>query len=122
MDFRVSIPEGQDYVLIEVFKPITSNFALEFGCEARKLGEEFNLKKFLFDVRGAPNIQSVAKNYVFAYKELPEIKFPKSAISAFLLDQGDDSHEFIELAFKNAGYTLMSFTRQDEAIEWLKSH
>jgi hypothetical protein len=120
MDYQISISQDEDYVLIKAFKPMTSEIARSMGPEAAELGEKHDIHKYLFDVRDAPNIQSVAKNYTFAYKELPETAFPKSSISAFLISEGDRSHEFIELAFKNAGYQIKSFTCEEEALNWLK--
>ncbi|WP_305042907.1 hypothetical protein [Geoalkalibacter sp.] len=120
MDFQVSLAESQDYILIKVFKPMTTEISQRFAPEAIRLAEEHGIKKYLFDVRQAPNVQSVSKNYMFAHRELPEIKFPRASISAFLISENDKSHEFIELAFKNAGYLVKSFTEEQAALAWLK--
>ncbi|WP_429886326.1 hypothetical protein [Geoalkalibacter halelectricus] len=122
MDIEVRVAEGEDFVRIRIFVPMNNLIGERCARQAARLGEEHGLKKFLFDLRGAPNIQSVAQNYVFAYDELPQFEFPRASISAFVIDEGDSSHEFIELAFQNAGYIVKSFTDEDAAIKWLASY
>lgn len=120
MDYQISIGEGNDHIVLKVFKPMTSDIGRLSAPEMIRLAERHNIHKYVIDVRSAPNLQSVAKNYSFAYKELPELAFPRSSITAFLISAGDPSHEFIELAFKNAGYQVKSFTSPEEALSWLR--
>lgn len=119
MDYQISIIENVGYVLIEVFQPMTSELGRRCGAQAAQIGEEKKILNFLFDVRKAPNIQSVVHNYDFAYKEMSDFSFPKASRSAFLVNPGDNSHDFIETAFLNAGYTVKSFTEEEPAISWL---
>lgn len=120
MDYQISVGEGEDYILIKVFKPMTSEIGFRSAPEIINLSEKHHISKYLFDVRDAPNIQSVTQNYAFAYQELPKLKFPRNSISAFLIKENDKSHEFIELAFKNAGYLVKSFHSEEEALDWLR--
>lgn len=120
MDYQISVGEGQDHIVLRVFKPMTSEIGRRSAPEMIRLGELHNIRKYLFDLREAPNVQSVTQNYVFAYKELPTLQFPKNTISAFLIKENDTSHEFIELAFKNAGYVVQSFTSEEQALRWLR--
>ncbi|WP_316368053.1 hypothetical protein [Candidatus Thiodiazotropha sp. CDECU1] len=84
-----------------------------------KLGERNNIKYYLFDLRGAPNIESVIYNYEFAYREMADISFPKDTKSVILTDPGDRSHDFMETVFLNAGYNVRLFTDLDTAHSWL---
>lgn len=120
MDYQISLGEGSDHIVLKVFKPMTSEIGRRSAPEMIRLAKEHNIHKYLIDVRIAPNLQSVTKNYSFAYKELPEIAFPKASITAFLISEGDTSHEFSELTFKNAGYVVQSFTCEDQALRWLR--
>jgi len=120
MDYEVSVAEGGHYILIKVHEPMTSELGRRCGAEAARLGEENNIKRFLFDLRKAPNIQNVMPNYNFAYKDMSDFGFPRASRSALLTKPDDKSHEFMETVFRNAGYQVMIFTDKPTAILWLE--
>ncbi|PVV07783.1 MAG: hypothetical protein B6D77_13130 [gamma proteobacterium symbiont of Ctena orbiculata] len=98
---------------------MTNELGRQCGRDAVELGERNNIKCYLFDLRGAPNIESIFNNYEFAYREMAEFSFPKNARSALLTDPGDKSHDFMETVFVNAGYSVRLFTDPDAASSWL---
>ena len=120
MDYEISISENLDYIVIRFHKPMTTELSLRCGPEIMQLAEEKNIKQFLFDVRGSRNIQSVGKNYYFAYRDIEEFGFPRASRSAFLVDKNDRSHEFITTAFLNAGYIVKLFHDENSAVKWLE--
>ena len=80
---------------------------------------EGNINKFMFDLRHAPNVQSVSKNIDFAHNELPAFGFPKVSRSAFVVSADDSSHDFITSVFLKEGYDVKLFTEEDSALQWL---
>lgn len=120
MDYQVSVANSGRYILITVLVPMTSAIGVRCGAEAIRLGVEKKVNGYLFDLRNAPNTQSVVDNYEFAHKELTEFGFPKGSRSAFLVQPNDKSHDFINTAFFNAGYTTKLFTDEVSAVSWLE--
>jgi hypothetical protein len=90
------------------------------AVDAARLANERNIKKFLFDVRKAPNLQSVTEDYTYAYKEMDRFGFSRTMRSALLVSPDDRSHDFIVTAFQNAGYMIEHFTDEGSAISWLE--
>jgi hypothetical protein len=120
MDYQVSLDAGGRYILIKVLVPMTSAVGVRCGTDAVGLGSENNVERFLFDLRDSPNVQSVVDNYQFAHKEIADFGFPTSSRSAFLVRPDDQSHEFINTAFYNAGYVTRMFIDEAEAVAWLE--
>lgn len=121
-DYMISIAENRNYIIIRYLVPMSTNVALTSGPELRQLSDENDIKRFLFDMRESPNIQSVTYNYQFAYQKIQTFDFPRNSLSAFLIQPLDNSHDFITTAFENAGYTVAKFVTEDEAIKWLNSN
>lgn len=72
-------------------------------------------------MRGTPNTQSVVLNYDFAYKDLEDMHVDRGTKSAVLVSPGDDSHDFVMIAIRNAGFNGRKFTDEAAAIAWLES-
>lgn len=121
MDYQVSLAGSGRYILIKVLVPMTSAVGARCGAEAISLGSEKNVDRFLFDLRDSPNVQSVVDNYQFAHKEITAFGFPTRSRSAFLVRPDDQSHDFINTAFYNAGYVTKMFTDEAAAIAWLEA-
>ena len=119
MDYEVSISEDGRYVLVKVNRPMTHELGLECGRAATDLGKRSDIKRFLFDLRHAPNIETVLPNYEFAYKGLESFGFPRDSRSALLTDPDDRSHDFMETLFVNAGYFVRIFSDEKSAVAWL---
>ena len=120
MDYEISTSDNLSYIVIRVNKPMTTELSLRFGPEIMRLAEEKNINQFMFDLRGSVNIQSVVKNYNFAYRDIEEFGFPRASRTAFLVGKNDRSHDFITTAFLNAGYNVKLFNGENSAIKWLE--
>lgn len=119
-DYTVSVSKDGKYILVDVKQPMTSELGRRCGMAAAELGRAHDIRFYLFDLRGAPNIQSVLPNYEFAYNELQSFGFPKDTRSALLTDPHDRSHDFMETLFMNAGYNVRLFTDETAALTWLE--
>lgn len=120
MDYEVRLADSGRHVRVTVYVPMTSATGVRVGADAVRLGAEMKVEKFLFDLRGSPNVQSIVDNYEFAHKEIGGFGFPLTSRSAFLVRPDDKSHDFINTAFFNAGYVTRLFTDEAEAIAWLE--
>ena len=119
MEYEISIAENCMYIRIKYFAPMTTELAFKSGPELNRLAAENGIRRFLFDMQESSNVQSVTDNYFFANQHLPNMDFPKDSRSAFLIPPLDHSHDFITMAFQNAGYTVAKFSAEAEAISWL---
>ena len=119
MDYKISLDVNLSCIFIKVFNAMTSEIGAQCGPEIVRLSEEKHIKRFLFDVREAPNTQSDVQNYNFATEEISDFGFPHDSRTAFLIKPDDTSHDFITTLFLNAGYRVKSFTDEESAISWL---
>jgi hypothetical protein len=121
-DYRISIAENRNYVIIKYLVPMTTELALKSGPELQRIANENDIKRYLFDMRESQNIQSAADNYFYANQDIQTFDFPRESRSAFLIEPSDHSHDFITTAFKNAGYLVDKFVTEDEAVKWLNAN
>lgn len=119
MDYDISLDENLGCIFIKFFNAMTSEVGIRCGADIVPLSEEKHIKRFLFDVREAPNTQSDVQNYNYATGEISDFGFPHDSRSAFLVNPGDTSHDFITTIFLNTGYRVKSFTDEESAITWL---
>ena len=115
-----SSPDGT-YVYARAFRvPYTAQLALTLAGELVHLGKNSDVIGCLIDIRGTTSVSDVADKYYFAYEKTKVAGLPHHWRCAFLIDQGDDSPDFIETVMYNAGYLLKLFEHEREAIDWLK--
>ena len=119
MDYKISLDENLSCIFIKFFNAMTSEVGIRCGAEIVPISERKHIKRFLFDVREAPNTQTDVQNYHFATEEISDFGFPHDSRSAFLINPNDTSHDFITTLFLNAGYRVKSFTDEESAISWL---
>jgi hypothetical protein len=69
MDYHISVSDNGKYIIVNVNKLMTIALGRRCGKEATELGARHNINRYLFDLRGAPNIENVLPNYQFAYED-----------------------------------------------------
>jgi hypothetical protein len=121
MPYRVEPASSTRHIRVTVNVAMTREIAADAGLEAAALGRKMGVKRFLYDVRRAPNVETVLSNYQFANDELPALDFDRGARVALLVAEDDRSHDFVILAMQNAGFHSVVFHDESEAIEWLES-
>ena len=119
MDYNISVAEDGKYILVKVNKPMTVELGRQCGDDSAKLGARLDVNTYLFDLRSAPNLERVTGNYNFAYEDMDNFGFKKGTRSALLVNKKDKSHDFIETAFRNAGFNVRLFCDEDSAVAWL---
>lgn len=117
--YEITVSADGTHIIIDIMAPMTVELGFQCGREASALGKRMGISRYLFDSRGAPNVESVLPNYDFAYKGLESFGFPRHSRSALLTDPDDMSHDFMETLFLNAGYEVRLFRDEAEAIAWL---
>lgn len=98
----------------------TIDIAKQWSVELSDMGRQMNIKRFLFDVRMARNACSILENYNHAYHDPDNLHLLKDIRSAILVDEGDQSHNFVETTFLNAGLNIKIFTDESVAVKWLE--
>ena len=120
MAIEISVAESGKYLISRVTGEINTDIARELGAQTEIVAQETGISNRLVDLRGTPNTQSVVHNYDFAYKALEEI-VDRGIKAAVLVSPGDDSHDFVMIAVRNAGFNGRKFTDEAQAIAWLEA-
>ncbi len=120
MKYKLTLAESGKYVICQVFEPVTTEFALEFGKAAADASHQHDVSRQLYDVRAVRNVASVHHNYDFAYKDMELLELDNTNRAAILVDPNDRSHDFVEIVSRNAGYNVRVFTDEQKAIAWLE--
>lgn len=120
MPYTVSIPDSKTYILVEVRVEMSRKIAGEISKEVIPLSKEHDISSLLFDVRTAPNVETVLSNYEWAYSDMPASGADRRVRRALLVAPDDHSHDFVETVARNAGYNMRIFRDEDEAIAWLE--
>lgn len=120
MAIELSTSESGKYIISRVTGEINSEIALELAVRTSEFALQVGTANRLVDLRGTPNTQSVVLNYDFAYRELEEV-LDRGTKAAVLVSPGDDSHDFVMNAIRNAGFNGRKFTDEAAAIAWLEA-
>jgi hypothetical protein len=121
MDYEISVSDDNKYIRIKVNKPMTHQLERATAKDVAACSQNTGIESFMFDLRGAPNIEGILPNYNFAYDDMQELPFSRSHKAAFLTDPDDDSHDIVETMMRNAGYIVKQFKHEDAALTWLLS-
>lgn len=117
--YTIRISDDGLYLVITVKGDITVEFAKQFSIESINKAKKNNIIRLLFDVVESRNIDSSNQNYSFVYDNLLKINPDKSDKRAILVSPGDETHSFIEMVMRNAGYNARIFIDRQTAIDWL---
>ena len=118
--YEMSLSASGKYAIILVTGEVTSAIAAKFGREAEDFGNNTGVDRYLFDLRGARNIETVSGNFDFAYEKLPETNLSRTSRSAMLSSPEDSSHDFVETLLRNSGYKVRMFKEKQLAVAWLE--
>ena len=121
MGYSLTPSEDRDYILLNVVDDFKAQDMMKYIVEAHALGKEMGINSYLVDVSKARNIDSITKNYYFAYSEIKLVEgIDSSAKVAALVSQGDHSHDFVETVLHNAGTPIKIFNDFVKAREYLQ--
>ena len=119
MSFKIALSENGTHLRVRVDEPMSRTLATEIAEALTKLAEKHGVKNYLYDVRNAPNVESVIDNYTFAYEDMSKMEIDREANVAILIREDDTSHDFVETALRNAGYNVRTFDDEAAALAWL---
>ena len=122
MNYSISLPENDFYIVIKFNAPVTRELALKSAMEAGMVAAEKYGDKFvgyLVDSRGFPNVDTQFDNYEFAAIDSQHPQVDSSGPVAVIASQGDDSHFSVELAMQHMGIDFRVFTEENLAKDWL---
>jgi len=119
--YEIGVSPDETYIYARVFKqPYTAQLAFKIAEEMVAFRKILTILGCLIDIRGTKSVSSVVDKYKFAHEKAPTIGLPRHWQIAFLIDEGDDSPDFIETVMKNAGYMFQVFNNEHEALDWLR--
>ena len=116
---KCELAEGGQYIIVTFDRAMTAALGRQLVKDIVAFSEKHQLKKFLFDMRNAVNVDHVFANYEFAHRDLSDSGFPLDSYTAVLVHPDDHSHDFITVAFNKFGYHVRLFTEKDMAVSWL---
>jgi hypothetical protein len=119
MSYAIALSENGKYIVCRMAGPMTVEIARESAKELDRLSRSTGIKRFLNDVRNAPNVSDVLANYDFAYRDMNGLNLQRDVRSAILADPADRTHDFFETVAKNAGFNVRIFHDENAAIAWL---
>lgn len=104
------------YIILTATGDYTRALAMADNLEAHALGAKLGIRRYLVDVTGARNIESVLDQYEFAYQDMAvDEGIDRHARVALLVAPEDHSHDFVAVAVANSGVDIRLFTDRAEA-------
>ena len=79
MAHRIELAPTKRHIRVTIDGEMNRAVAAEVGLEAAAVGREAGVDRFLYDLRAAPNTETVLSNYQFANEELPELDLERAA-------------------------------------------
>jgi hypothetical protein len=119
MSYKISLSEDGTHILVRVLEDINGLLEKAFAQDAIVKAKQHGLTNFLVDVRGTRNTAGFIDHYQLGYHVMNEFGLDKTSKIAILADPDDQSHDFIETVFTNAGYRCRVFSDKDTALKWL---
>lgn len=120
MSYFVKLSDCCSYIICRVAGVVTVEEGYKCAQASRELAAEHNIGLFLVDMRGAPNIEPMQESQRFVSDKMMLPDRNQGDKTAFLVTPGDTSHDVMVEASRAAGLQLRSFTRLNEAIDWLR--
>ena len=118
MSPNVEVSNRGTYVLVRPGGPTEWNYIVGLLSKAVETASANNLRNYLIDVRGIENGLNIVDQYKIAYDEGQKLGFASDSRVALLVDEGDRSRDFVEVAVRNAGYLCEVFNNESDAVEW----
>ena len=121
MDYVITTDPERSIIFVRVLRTINDEVALAFMTDAIRRSHQEECKLHIVDVRGVTNSMSTTTQYDLAYNDAHRLDLPLGSRIGLVTDSDDNSHDFIETLFRNAGYRCQVFHSDQEAIQWLMS-
>ena len=120
MKFDIALSAEGGIVRIKVNDSITAELEQTFSEKAIAMAQHKGASRYFADVRGVGNVANAVEQYRLAHNEMARLGLDRTSRIAVLVSQDDHSHDFIETAFSNAGYSFRLFTDEQDALRWLR--
>ncbi len=120
MSYVISPSEDGKYIVVTVQGEISRVSVRQQHIDTFALARSLNVFRILVDVVDAPNTDTIADQYDFAYKDMRQVDpIERSARIAILAAPDDHSHDFIETVGRNSGLNMKLFRDRTQAIAHL---
>jgi hypothetical protein len=122
MACSIDVSPTQDCVILTIREAVTAAAMLLHNREAHLFGIQHGISRYLVDLRGCENTDSLTHNLHFALSEMPSGTIDEKARVALLVDAGDRTHDFIEAACRSGGLDVTLFNDRASAEAHLGIH
>ena len=120
MVYSISPSACGGHIVLVVDGDIDRRTAMRLNLEAHALGKDLGLRRYLVDLRGSRNTDSLSGQFEFAYEDMQNTPgIDRLAKVALLVAADDHSHDFIETVTGNAGLTVRIFRDLGRAESYL---
>jgi hypothetical protein len=116
---EVKVSDSGKYIIVSVNTDMTRELAERLSLEANHLARKNNTNLFFYDLRNSVNKESINSNYIFAKDNVKRIEPDFSNKIAWLVNQNDKSHDFVETVLRNSGHNVLIFRDEEAALSWL---
>lgn len=121
MDYSITVNTEEKYILITVRGIMNRRIAAVITEEAHRLGKEHGINRYLEDVTGARNTDTITNNYQFAHVDMDKETIDRTARVAIVAAPDDHSHDFVETLARNAGLNVTLFRDREQAASFLRT-
>jgi len=118
MDYDIATDCDHRIVCVAVNAPVTYDLACRFSVSALEEARARGFYRFLVDLRGTRSQENAVNQYLFV-QELPKFGLTKSFSVAVVIDEGDQSREFVTTLVQRRAMSLRLFHDPVEAQHWL---
>ena len=90
-----------------------------FTKKYTQFGKDQNIEKVVIDMRSIHCISGIYDKYKFAHTTAKQSGLEKNWKIAIIRSSENESLDFLETAMYSAGYSLMLFNNECEALSWV---
>lgn len=120
MSFKTRISDCGKYLHLIALQEINYSLAVQLVERAFSEAARHGIRNCFLDVRGCRNTASTSQNYKLVHEDIERIGFDHTWKFALLIDDHDDSHDFIGSAAMSAGFNYKLFTSEPALLEWIQ--
>jgi hypothetical protein len=119
-NYIISASNDSRYIILKIMGKTNRKRLLVLSLKAHEMGQELRINRYLVNVTEARNTGSPIDIYNFVNEDMKNTEgIDKSARIATLVSPWDHSHDFLEMAARNAGLEFRLFINADDALRFL---
>ncbi|TFG94845.1 MAG: hypothetical protein E4H13_14275 [Calditrichales bacterium] len=122
MRYEIFISDEKVFVVVRIVGDFTRHVGVMLAEKAISKASEYQITRYLFDLRNSLNTDSAFNKYAYAYQDMARLNLDPQARIALLTNPTDKSHDFVETVMHNAGFNVSLFSEEKFAVSWLSEN